>query len=157
MATDRQPSSVPRPLVDEFLHEFVQRAEAGTFRGEFALWVPGGVVCGLLVGAIEWMETLAQLRAAALASTHPQAAAELRDITLFHGAAATEVRGQIQREFPAAAMSTRHDYVHLRKVRVAGAAQLGLEGREILWRGRLTEVAGFSMGPIHDGEANEGT
>lgn len=122
---------------DFLLRLFVQVAqESAGYEIGITLTVRGVVMTGVLVGRDVWAEELAVLTGAgSVPQTTGSVVGEI-------------VQRAVQVPKQASDGEGRYGYIHLRDARImAGPASLPTTGG-MLWRGRLSEVSGWSIGTL---------
>jgi hypothetical protein len=92
------------------------------------LAVGGGVVTGALISQVKWM----RLSAETMNATVPGS-----------GVIPDELRKRLASE---TSEGSRHEYLHLKDARYISPTGTMPERPQMLWRGRISEVAGWSWG-----------
>ena len=133
MTNDPAPRNLPATDEDWFLQVLVTLANHG---GEFGitLQVPGGhLVSGILTSGRVYGEALAQLMS---------------------GPVADAIRNMFEDAYPESSepaneTDPRPRFVHLRQARYFHASGVPIPTNEpVLWRGRISQVAGFTIGQL---------
>ncbi|WP_316572706.1 gas vesicle accessory protein GvpU [Neobacillus sp. YIM B06451] len=125
------------PGKDNVLEVFVQAANKHNYNLDITLNVKGAVITGTLVSAKEYFESLSQ--------------------AFEDGGDIAEKLGEMLINAGEAADSEAHDtanFIHLTNTRVyCGDSKSTPSKGEFLWRGKLSEVDGFFLGRIVEGNS----
>jgi hypothetical protein len=126
--------------VDSLLAELVEMAN-GSDRLSFlvTLAVPGGVITGRLVGVATFYSEFGRYWEDALAGD--ELGSSIRETYVARGQSLAELARTSPPELPS--------FIQLVEARyVTGVGLVPAEGAGLVWRGRLAEVSGFSIGSL---------
>jgi hypothetical protein len=119
---------------DAFLTSLVDMANEGTASMGLTLFVSGTIISGTLIGAKQFFNELADLIVAS--ELTPSAGDSPFSASL------RELGGDIENSAKASALVPH--YIHLKDARVVNLSELN--SPSTLWRGRLAQIDGFSLG-----------
>ncbi|MEU5945122.1 hypothetical protein ABZ793_06115 [Micromonospora sp. NPDC047465] len=150
-ATHQKPSPEDTPelpdasLPDVVLQILAKGAQEGGLELGVTLSVSGGLVTGTLVGRDRWFQELGDF--IEQAADRPDArslADELGELMSEVGKPADGEDGFVS--------TLQYVFIHLINARYVQGSQLMPNQGTMLWRGRISEVAGFSVGTLAAGQ-----
>ncbi len=121
---------------DPWLEAFAEQAEESGLRLGITLCVRGTVISGLVVGRDTWLEEFARLG--------EEAPGEFAGVFTSTIQRALQEAALEQRE--SAQESRRYHYLHLRDANILQGDTPIPHSGYLLWRGRIAEVSGWSLG-----------
>src|SRR5688572_8180609 len=139
--TDEAPNAeapVGSATCDWFLQSLVNMANRGGLQIGITLQVSGLLVSGVLVGGKAYFEGFAEDISSSIAD--PELAASIRNSFAKYGEIYSEQEGE---QLPPP------DYIHLRNTRFFNTSGNPIpKNTGVWWRGRLSEVGGFTLGSL---------
>jgi hypothetical protein len=136
--TNTEPTLVAAPH-DWFLQSLVNMANGSGFEVGITLQVSGLLVSGILVGGKAYFEGFADDFSSAFAND-PEGAESVRSSFAKYGEIYKEEEGK---------ESPPPQYIHLKNTRFFNTSGNPIPGnRGVWWRGRISEVGGFTLGSL---------
>ncbi|KAF0812887.1 hypothetical protein IGB42_02731 [Andreprevotia sp. IGB-42] len=136
---------------DWFLQTIVRMVNTTALRVPVTLTLGGGLVSGDLISGKEYFAAIGDMFATAPAADGNQIGAQLASHFAGHG---ETVYGPTENNTDQAGM-TRHAFIHLKNARFVDNAG-AIPDAGLLWRGRIDEVIGFSLGSVRTSPKSDG-